>query len=69
VDLKEEPLISPIFKDSNNKVEEIRTILRSLQTQFKGKNQGNILRTVTKKLLIVSEDQISVLRSYILPWK
>ena len=70
VSLKEEPLIAPIFKESVDKVETIRSTLKALQAQFnKNKMHSNVLRNITKKLLVITDDQVSVLRIYLHSWK
>lgn len=70
VSLKEEPLIAPIYRDSIDKVETIRSTLKALQAQFnKNKTHSRILRNITKKLLIITDDQVSVLRIYLHSWK
>jgi vacuolar protein sorting-associated protein 51 len=68
--LKEEPLIAPIYKESIDKVETIRSTLKALQAQFnKNKMHSPILRNITKKLLVITDDQVSVLRIYLHSWK
>ena len=53
-----------------DKVETIRSTLKALQAQFnKNKMHSNILRNITKKLLIITDDQVSVLRIYLHSWK
>jgi hypothetical protein len=70
VTLKDEPLIAPIYKESIDKVETMRSTLKALQAQFnKNKLHSNILRNITKKLLIITDDQVSVLRIYLHSWK
>lgn len=70
VELKEEPLIAPIYKDSIDKVDTIRSTLKAAQAQFnKNKCHSSILRNITKKLLVITDDQVSVLRIYFHSWK
>ena len=70
ISLKEEPLIAPIYKESVDKVETIRSTLKALQAQFnRNKMHSHILRNITKKLLIITDDQVSVLRIYLHSWK
>jgi hypothetical protein len=70
IELKDEPLIAPIYKESIDKVETIRSTLKAAQAQFnKNKCYSSILRSITKKLLIITDDQVSVLRIYFHSWK
>lgn len=70
LELKDEPLIAPIYKDSIDKVETIRSTLKAAQAQLnKNKCYSSILRNITKKLLIITDDQVSVLRIYFHSWK
>lgn len=48
-----EQLIAPIYKDSINKVEEVRSILWSLQNQLKPRNSRD-LKSITKKFVSVT---------------
>lgn len=42
----------------------------ALQVKFnKNKLHANILRSITKKLLTITDDQVSILRSYLYHWK
>jgi hypothetical protein len=44
--------------------------LKALQVQFnKNKLHSSILRSITKKLLIITDDQVSILRIYFHSWK
>ena len=62
--------MAPIYRESVEKVETMRSSLKGLQAQFNGnKAQGHALRSITRKLLVVSEDQVSVLRIYLHSWK
>lgn len=61
---KDEQLIAPIYKESINKVEEMRSILWNLQNQMKTRNSSKDLKSITKKFIIVTEEQISPLRTY-----
>jgi hypothetical protein len=50
-------------------VDNIRSILKALQVQFKGKIHCSVLRNITKKLLVIADDQVSILRIYFHSWK
>ena len=61
--LKTEPLIKPIYFDSINKIEEMRSIIWNLQTN---KNiDMKEMRSIIKKLLIIIEDKELVLKNYL----
>jgi vacuolar protein sorting-associated protein 51 len=70
LDLREEPLIAPIYREAVDKVETIRSTLKAAQAQFnKNKSHSAVLRSITRKLLIITDDQVSVLRIYFHSWK
>ena len=70
LELREEPLIAPIYREAVDKVETIRSTLKAAQAQFnKNKSHSSILRSITRKLLIITDDQVSVLRIYFHSWK
>lgn len=50
-------------------MDNIRSILKALQVQFKGKIHCSVLRNITKKLLVIADDQVSILRIYFHSWK
>ena len=43
--------------------------MKALQVQFKGKIHCNVLRNITRKLLVIADDQVSILRIYFHSWK
>jgi hypothetical protein len=48
----------------------MRSTLKALQVQFnKNKAHSNVLRSITKKLLTITDDQVSILRIYTHAWK
>ena len=61
--LKTEPLIKPIYFDSINNIEEMRSIIWNLQ----GNKSVNVneMRSIIKKLLIIIEDKELVLKNYL----
>lgn len=61
--LRNEPLIRPIYFDSINEVEEMRKIIWSLQNSRDLKE--NELRHITQKLVIIIEDKETVIKNYL----
>jgi len=61
--LKTEPLIKPIFFDSINNIEEMRSIIWNLQS-IKNVTMDE-MRFIIKKLLIIIEDKELVLKNYL----
>ena len=75
-ELRSEPLIEPIYKESVIKIEELKSILKTKLLKFKEevRKDARILKAIqyiTKSLIILSDDQgqMSALRIYFSLWK